>query len=84
MTNDPYPQGLPLLSPEARFPGGQAPQRGGRSDPIQGNELSRKAQSILRTCPLRAASMTSLSSPVACSSSVGTPPKRKGNNYDVG
>ena len=84
MPNDPYPQRLPLLLPEARFPGGKAPQRGGCSDPIQGNELSRKAQNILLTCPLRAASMTSLSSPVACSSSVGTPPKRKEKNYDIG
>lgn len=77
MPSDLYPLGTTNTVPEAMFPGGKAPHRGGCSDPIHGNELSQKARNILLTCPLRAASMTSLSSPVACSSSVGTPPKRK-------
>lgn len=82
MPNDPYPLGASSTVPTSQVSWMEGSQRGGRSDSIQGHELPRRHK-VLLTSPLRAASMTSLSSPVACSSSVGTPPKGKYVNYDV-
>lgn len=83
MPNDSYLLGVSGIVPTCQVSRISEAQGGDYSDPIQNHKLLRRHIKFLLTSPLRAAIMTSLSSPVACSSSVGTPPEGKYGNYHV-
>lgn len=66
------------LLPQARHPGSKAPSKNRALPEPRGRH---RRQWGLLTRPFRAAIMISRSSPVACSSSVGTPPERRHTDY---